>query len=496
MNIHSYIHRLINRKVMDLTFKVSFFKKLTTLVCLSFSGIVFGQTVDQLSLTDLKPFKQVSSSWRIVGSAHADLNKANTLAFSEGTGVLVNLPDHNEHKGADLYTIVEYGDIDLELEYLMALESNSGIYLQGLYEIQLIDTWGASAIRSGSNGGIYERWDDTKPDGQKGYSGYAPRQNASRAPGLWQKLKVSFQAARFDGKGKKIANAVMLRVELNGVTIHDHVELSGPTRGSISMDDAAKGPLRIQGDHGAVAFRNIKITKFDGMRPAEKQAGITNNVDPILIDANEQTILRSFMDLPGYPRVVHAVSVGSPEKVHYTYDMDNAMLIQTWRGNFLNATPMWNNRGDGSSRPLGMVQRFGKPTQALSRLLNLQSAWESDTTGTGYRPKGYIIDELGRPTFRYLKYGDSINDKIQVLEKGRGISRTITLNKLVKDLYFRLANADTIEKGHDGIYLIDNQSYYLRLDDAGGSKAIIREQNGRKELVVPIVKSISYSILF
>lgn len=484
--------------VPTFTVSSSFFKKLATFLCLCFSGVVFGQTVDQLSLTDLKPFKKASSSWQIVGAVQADLNNVNALILSKGTGVLVNLPDHNTNKGEDLYTLAEYGDVDLELEYLMALESNSGIYLQGRYEIQLFDSWGASAsaIRPGSNGGIYERWDESKPDGQKGYLGYAPRQNASRAPGLWQKLKVSFQAARFDNTGKKVANAIMLKIELNGVTIHDHVELSGPTRGSINVDDAAKGPLRIQGDHGAVAFRNIKITKYDGLRPADSQKENANNVDPILIDANEQPILRSFMDLPGFPRVVHAVSVGSPEKVHYTYDMDNAMLIQLWRGDFLDATPMWHDRGDGSSRPLGMVQRFGKPSQALTRLANLQSAWESDTLGTGYRPKGYVIDEQGRPSFRYLKYGSSITDKIQVLENGRGISRSISLNNTVNGLYFRLAEGETIEERPDGLYLIDNQSYYLKLDDAAGSKAIIRDQNGRKELLIPIVKNLSYSILF
>ena len=480
------------------TFRVpsSFFISLFVLFGLGFSGIALGQTVDQLSLIDLKPFKKASSSWQIVGSVQADLNKENTLIPFKGSGVLVNLPDHDKNKGEDLYTLSEYGDIDLELEYLMALESNSGVYLQGRYEVQLIDTWGASAIRSGSNGGIYERWDDSKPDGQKGYSGYAPRQNASRAPGLWQKLKVSFQAARFDNTGKKVANAIMLKVELNGVTIHDHVELSGPTRGSISPDDAAFGPLRIQGDHGAIAFRNIKITKFDGSRPVEKQSANASNVDPILVDANEQTILRSFMDLPGFPRVVHAVSVGSPEKVHYTYDMDNAMIIQVWRGDFLNATPMWHNRGDGSSRPLGTVQRFGKPSQSLTQLSNQQATWESDTIGTGYRPKGYVIDEQGRPTFHYLKYGNKISDQVRVLDKGRGISRTLSLNSTAKNLYFRLLDAETIEEGLNGVYLIDNQSYYLRLDDAGGAKPIIRNQNGRKELIIPIVKSLSYSILF
>jgi len=209
---------------MIFTFKYSsaLFKTLGIILCISFSKMLYGQSVIQPGLNDLTFFKKSSKTWQIVGSVPTDLSKANTLYFTKGTGVLLNLPD-NKQKGEDLYSLIDFGDIDLELEFLLASESNSGIYLQGRYEIQLIDTWGATAIRSGSNGGIYERWDESKPNGQKGYMGYAPRQNASRAPGLWQKLKISFQAPRFDSNGKKTANAVMLKVELNGVLIHDHV---------------------------------------------------------------------------------------------------------------------------------------------------------------------------------------------------------------------------------------------------------------------------------
>ncbi|MDP3469630.1 MAG: DUF1080 domain-containing protein [Daejeonella sp.] len=482
---------------MIFTFKYSntLYKTLAILLCIGFSKTLYGQSVIQPGMNDLTFFKKSSKTWQIVGSVQADLNKANTLYFTKGTGVLLNLPN-SKQKGEDLYSLMDFGDIDLELEYLMASESNSGIYLQGRYEIQLIDTWGATAIRSGSNGGIYERWDDSKPDGQKGYMGYAPRQNASRAPGLWQKLKISFQAPRFDSNGKKTANAVMLKVELNGVIIHDHVELSGPTRGAIADGETASGPLRIQGDHGAVAFRNIKISRFENARPAEAVQANGNSVDPIHIEPSENYILRSFMDLPGSPRVVHAVSVGSPEKVHYTYDMDNSAIIQVWRGGFLNATPMWHDRGDGSSRPLGMVQRFGKPAQSLSKLSNRQSAWISDTAGTGYRPKGYALDAEGRPTFKYIIYGISVNDAIKLLEKGQGITRQITLSDNPAGLYFRLAEAANITEVSQGLYLIDDQSYFLRLDESGGSKAIIRDQNGRKELIIAAVKSLSYSILF
>src|SRR5690606_31495416 len=146
--------------------------------------------------------------------------------------------------------------------------SNSGIYLQGRYEIQLLDSWGVVNPTAGDNGGIYERWDGSKPEGQKGFQGYAPRQNVSRAPGLWQQLMISFQAPKFDGDGNKIQNARILRIELNGVVIHENVELFGPTRGGMENNEKAQGPLRIQGDHGAVAFRVIKITSYDKPRPA------------------------------------------------------------------------------------------------------------------------------------------------------------------------------------------------------------------------------------
>jgi hypothetical protein len=176
--------------------------------------------------------------------------------------------------------------------------------------------------------------------------------------------------------------------------------------------------------------------------------------------------------------------------------MDNGMLVQVWRGGFLNATPMWHDRGDGSSRPLGMVQSLGKPVQSIARLSTDQATWISDTAGTGYKPKGYVLDENGIPSFLYKTYGIAVNDQSKVLEMGRGFSRKITISDQVNDLYFRLADAENIIQTADGMYLIDNQSYYLRLDDAAGSKPIIRDQNGRKELIIPIVKSLSYSILF
>ena len=577
-----------------------------------------------LPLNDLSAFKSPSANWQIAGNVMADMNKKNYMQKMEGTGILVNLP---AEKPMDLFSNFQHGDADIELDYMMAKGSNSGIYLQSRYEVQLLDSWGVLNPKPGDNGGVYERWDDSKPKGLEGYQGYAPRQNVSKAPGLWQHLKISFQAPRFDATGKKIENAKMLRVELNGVTIHDHVEMFGNTRGAVANDEVPMAPLRIQGDHGPVAFRNIIIKNYDKPRPVLKDmkyaiykgkyetepnlaklppeaqgtlAMLTSTVnkipnnylikytgimdvkeagdytfnlstpggkgwmrinkqevipltgrrnastslpagdlpfeiyyskfvdweksglgltvtgpgirtflasdanavmgdvaDPILVEASKNMILRSFVDIPGGTRVVHAVNVGSVQQLHYTYDMDNAAIVQAWRGSFLDATPMWHDRGDGSSKPTGAVQFFGKPVFAIEKLSSADAAWAWDTTGTAYRPKGYVTDDMDRPTFKYSIYGTMVSDAIRVLENGQGLHRELQVLTPASDLYVRLAEGSSIETTGDGMYLINDKAYMLRMDDAATVKPIIRNAaNGRKELVAPIQNKLSYSIIF
>ncbi|MEJ7768360.1 MAG: family 16 glycoside hydrolase [Chitinophagaceae bacterium] len=584
------------------------------------------QAQTTVPLNDLSFFKQPGNSWSIVMDATADPDIPGAMAASPGTGVLLNLPNKN---GADLFTSSEYGDLDLELDYMMAKGSNSGIYLQGRYEVQLLDSWMAKNPTPGDNGGIYERWDESRPVGKKGYEGYAPRQNVSKAPGLWQHIKISFQAPRFDESGKKTENAKMLRVTLNGVNIHEDVTLQAVTRGAISEQEASRGPVRFQGDHGSVAFRDIKITSLDKPRPqltdlnytvykgrfneaadiaklppeakgtlvslsantinklpseyfikytgtfkvaepgeytftvavpggrgimqinrqlvnnperrsqgatlnlpagnlpfellytkmqdwtnrsvalAVSGPGIrqfilgdiasaseTQSTDPIYIATPVNTILRSFMDIPMGIRVVHAVSVGSPEQVHYTYDMDHGAIIQVWRGNFLDATPMWHDRGDGSARPLGVVQRFGNPLLTLQKLDSGEAAWITDTTGTSFVPKGYKVNKADAPTFLYQVYGLQVEDAATVIDNGQGIRRQLTVANGAANIYARLAGAGSIVEIKSGMYLVDEKAYYIRIDDAGGAKPIIRDQNGQKELIIPVQNKLTYSILF
>jgi hypothetical protein len=195
-------------------------------------------------------------------------------------------------------------------------------------------------------------------------------------------------------------------------------------------------------------------------------------------------------------RVTHAVNVGSPQQMHYTYDLDNGMIVQVWRGGFLDATPMWHSRGDGSSRPTGSLLKFGKPALAIQTLNSSAALWSTDTADSGFRPKGYVLDGSDRPTFRYQIKDARVTDAIRVLESNQGFSRTITMENAAPGLHMRLAQANKIETVSEGLYLVNDKSYYLRVDNAGITKPIIRDANGQKELIIPVQNKLSYSILF
>lgn len=211
-----------------------------------------------VTLSSFDTFQQPDTkNWKFIGNLYADRDTKHHFETEEGTGVLVNLPDE-ENRG-DLYSTFEHADLELETEFMMPKGSNSGLYFQGRYEVQLFDSWGKQNVQFSDCGAIYQRWNE---ETKTGYEGHPPRLNASRAPGLWQHLKVRFQAPRFDNNGEKIANARFLEVYLNGSLVQENVEVSGPTRSAFFDDEASSGPLVIQGDHGPVAFRNMKYKKY------------------------------------------------------------------------------------------------------------------------------------------------------------------------------------------------------------------------------------------
>ncbi len=197
------------------------------------------------------------SDWKLVSAAAPAPDNPKAFALTTGKGLLVN---GDKGRTGNLFSKHEHGDVMAAIEYMVPQGSNSGIYFQGRYEIQILDSYEKKKITFGDNGGIYERWADGK-----GFEGTAPAINASKLPGEWQKFIVTFRAPRFDKAGKKIENARFVKVIHNGQLIHHNVEVTGPTRAAAFNDEKTTGPLMLQGDHGPVAFRKIvlKPAKLD-----------------------------------------------------------------------------------------------------------------------------------------------------------------------------------------------------------------------------------------
>lgn len=166
-----------------------------------------------------------------------------TLVAKEGGSDLINI-----QPGSDLFTEAKYGDCTVEVEFLIPKGSNSGVYLMGEYEVQIYDTFN-------------KKGKDPKPGDMAGIYTFAPpKVFADKGPGVWQKFVIDFLAPKFEG-GKKVSNAKFLKVTFNDVVVHENVECKNVTPGGLTGKEMPEGPLMFQGDHGQVAFRNIKVTR-------------------------------------------------------------------------------------------------------------------------------------------------------------------------------------------------------------------------------------------
>ena len=189
--------------------------------------------------------------WVVAGQIGLKADDPKLFAYKPGRGVLVNGP---AGRTANFYTEYLHGDCQLHIEFMVAERSNSGVYLMGKYEIQIVDGFGRTELKSGSAGGLYHQWINEQPVG-----GHAPRYNASRRIGEWQSYDVLFQAPRFDEQGNKIADARFVAGVYNGHLVHEDAAIGGPTRAAMPGPETALGPLMLQGDHGPIAYRNIRL---------------------------------------------------------------------------------------------------------------------------------------------------------------------------------------------------------------------------------------------
>jgi hypothetical protein len=138
----------------------------------------------------------------------------------------------NTVTGSDLVPKDRFSDFKLVAEYTYPSGSNSGIYLRGRYEFQILDDYGRDPS-VGSSGAIY------------GF--LKPSENAILPAGEWNRAEITLL-------GRHIT------VVLNGRTIIDSAEIPGITGGALDSDEGMPGPLFVQGDHGPVTFRRLTLT--------------------------------------------------------------------------------------------------------------------------------------------------------------------------------------------------------------------------------------------
>ena len=158
-------------------------------------------------------------------------------------------------KTGEIHTREGFGDCQLHVEFFEPTppkgesqhRGNSGVFLMGFYEIQVLDSYENKTYADGQASAVY---------GQ-----YPPLVNASRPPGQWQSYDIVFHAPRFDAAGK-LTKPARVTVIHNGVLVQDNVEIAGPTAlgdPPVYKAHAEKLPLALQ-DHGEpVRFRNIWI---------------------------------------------------------------------------------------------------------------------------------------------------------------------------------------------------------------------------------------------
>lgn len=219
------------------------------------------EPVDLLAAGGLGAFRP-TSDWQRVAEVTAIEDKMELQTKGEGP-ILVN--GLTKDKSIPyLFTRGIYGDCKVHLEFMIPRKSNAGVYLMGRYEVQILDSFGKPKVGSGDLGGIYARWDKTKPKKEQWWEGTRPMVNAAKAPGEWQTMDIVFRAPRFDAQGIKTTDATFVSVHVNGQLVQENATTSGPTASAPLRGDVIAGPIAIQGDHGPIAIRAFEVTPLPG----------------------------------------------------------------------------------------------------------------------------------------------------------------------------------------------------------------------------------------
>lgn len=216
--------------------------------------------------------------------------------------------------------------------------------------------------------------------------------------------------------------------------------------------------------------------------------GENQNTEPLIISPEKKhEVMRSFVNYKDQKRT-HAISVGSPLGVHYSYDLLEGSLLKAWKGGFANVAEMWQDRGEPQLlKPLNAViePEAGIPFAILE---NENSPWPTEKPA-GFRYKGYKIAKDEHPIFLYELTDISIEDDFLASE-AQQLQRTLRFkaSKPLTGHWLKLAQAKEIKILSNGWYSID-QHYYLKLLDQTSGKEKLRKVGDKQELIIPFLES-------
>jgi len=164
---------------------------------------------------------------------------------------------------ANLETKADFADCEVEIEFLIAAGSNAGIKFHGLYEIQILDSFGkpAESLTGNAMGGIYPRAKNGPPYGYFD-DGTPPKVNAAKKPGEWNRLEATWRAPRFDPAGQMTTPGQVVRAVLNGQVVQENVTLKHPTGANWVKPNTPRGLFMVQTDHGPTAIRLLRIRRL------------------------------------------------------------------------------------------------------------------------------------------------------------------------------------------------------------------------------------------
>lgn len=558
---------------------------------------------DTLKLDNLDPFINANPrNWQIAGNVAADRKQTGILTEIKGKGILVYTP---ATESRILATKMEFGDADIEFDFLLSKGASFNVLLHGGYNIKITDDWMKKA-----NPG-------------------------AKAPGLWQHLTIHFRAPVLDKNGKETKSASFDKILLNGQNLENNLDRQAANAPSKTLNKT----LTFIGNALPFAIRNIRYktyqedlirisaTHFEvyqglhknpdtlaSLQP--KRTGVTDTLSHLVGDRKSQLVMEGIMDIPRngdylfkmvagggawfyidgkriidnrgtrdferaffakqilkkgkYPfKIVYSnsdeclilhyegpqipwkslttpasvrvsehfepleykvktkptiqrgfmmhrnkinpytASVGIPppassgEKIgiNYAYDMRRYNVLAGWHGRFIDVSNMWTERGEKQLEiPLGAKMEFSqKPLLAM--LTTPEASWpDSAQTGDGiFMNRGYRLDNKRLPIYFYALNETSIEDYLCAAPDNEGLTRKINItSKPGKAAYLLLAEGSVIEETTRG-YAVDDKSYFIENLQTGNTKPMLRRDNGRHQLIIPIQNEslkISYNIIW